>query len=1026
MRRNNLIGAFAALFMLLPPLLRAQTLDLAYSTYLGGNTYDEGWGIAVDSESCAYVTGLTKSANFPTSGGIQAAYAGGGIFGWDAFIAKFGAGGSVLVYSTFLGGADDDFGYAIAVDSVLRPYVVGGTRSLDFPTKNGYQASHAGGLGNDAFLTKLNSLGNSIWFSTYLGGTSDDTAHGVAVDSGECAYLAGEVSSEDFPTVNSYQASFSGGSVDAFVAKFESQGNALLYATYLGGGNSSYGCGIGVSPAGGACVVGKTTTAAFPLADAYQSSYAGGSYDAFFTVLSSSGQALLFSTYLGGSGKDIGAGVAVDSEGAAFVTGETDSTDFPTINPYQPSYAEGSDDGFIAKFPAVASSVEYSTYLGGSSYDRGKSIAVDGEGCAYLCGETYSPDFPTVSAYQSFLAGGTNWDVFVSRLTSSGSALVYSTYLGGYGVSAADRGHSIALDSLRDAYVTGVATSANFPTRNAYQASLGGAIGADTDAFVSRFHYITPPLSPTATPTPPTVCAPTPGNMVGWWTGNGNTYDVAGGQDGTLEGGATYATGMVGQAFSLDGDGDYVSVPYSADFSMTTAVTVDAWINPAGAGTGNGIIVMKNPLKYGLVWVPGSGKVTFSLDIGGWADHMSDGAVPTGQWTHVAGSYDGSSVKIYINGALDAEDPQSGSIATSTGDLSLGFRTDGADEYFNGLIDELEIYGRCLDQTEIQRIYESGSLGKCLPQTPSPSPAATPSRPPSPSPTSTGIPPTPSPSPTAPPGATPTPGGETPTPPPNPTPTCGPSIANLEAVIASGDYNGDGAADIGIFRPAAGLWSVRNITRLNFGNSTDQPAPGDYDGDGTAEIAIYRASTGLWSVSGVTRAYFGGASDRSVPADFDGDGSCDIAIFRENGGMWSIRSFTRFYFGGTNDWPIPGDYANDGTAEAALYRVGSGQWMIRDLTRFYFGAPTDWPVPGNYFGTAGRSFGVFKGCSGMWAFRDVTRIYFGNCFDYPRPGDFNGDGTDDFGIFRESSGMWSVRNLTRVYFGATGDMPVTR
>ncbi len=332
------------------------------------------------------------------------------------------------------------------------------------------------------------------------------------------------------------------------------------------------------------------------------------------------------------------------------------------------------------------------------------------------------------------------------------------------------------------------------------------------------------------------------------------------------------------------------------------------------------------------------------------------------------------------------------------------------------------------------------TAGAFTPTPPTPTPSSSPT--PSPSPTATPVSPTPSPSPSSSPTSTPSPepsatpsSSPSPTPSPlgtlippspSPTPSCGPSIVPERAVIQSGDYNGDGADDIGIFRPSAGLWSIRNITRLNFGGASDQPGPGDYDGDGTADIAIYRASTGLWSISGVTRAYFGGAEDRAAPADYNGDGSCDIGIFRENGGMWSIRSFTRFYFGATGDWAIPGDYDNNGTAEAGLYRVSSGQWMIQNTTRFYFGGATDWPVTGDYFGSSEKIFAIYRPCSGQWALKDLTRIYFGNCFDYPRPGDFNGDGTYDFGIFRDSAGMWSVRNLTRVYFGATGDFPVTR
>jgi endonuclease/exonuclease/phosphatase family metal-dependent hydrolase len=307
------------------------------------------------------------------------------------------------------------------------------------------------------------------------------------------------------------------------------------------------------------------------------------------------------------------------------------------------------------------------------------------------------------------------------------------------------------------------------------------------------------------------------------------------------------------------------------------------------------------------------------------------------------------------------------------------------------------------------------------PPTPTPTatiPTPTPT-PPTPTPTATI--PTPTPSPTATAAPSPTPSAT-----PSPTPTCGPSLALEQAVIESGDYDGDGAADIAVFRPADGLWSVRDVTRLNFGSSSDQPASGDYDGDGTAEIAVFRPLTGLWSVSGLTRAFFGGAEDRAAPADYDGNGSCDIGIFRANGGMWSISSLTRFYFGATGDWPIPGDGGGDGTAEAGLYRAPSGQWMVRELTRFYFGSSSDWPVAGNYNGGGTNSFGVFRPCSGMWGLRDATRIYFGNCFDCPRTGDFNGDGTDDLGIFRDSAGMWSVRSLTRVFFGSTGDIPVTR
>jgi hypothetical protein len=248
-----------------------------------------------------------------------------------------------------------------------------------------------------------------------------------------------------------------------------------------------------------------------------------------------------------------------------------------------------------------------------------------------------------------------------------------------------------------------------------------------------------------------------------------------------------------------------------------------------------------------------------------------------------------------------------------------------------------------------------------------------------------------------------------------------------EAVIVSGDYDGDGRADIGVFRPAPGLWSVKDVTRIySPAGSYDYPVSGDYDGDETAEMAFFRPSQGLWSVQDLTRAYYGALGDLPAPGDYDGDGSCDIGIFRENGGMWSIRNLSRFYFGGTGDWPLPGDWDGNGMDEAGLYRPSAGKWMVRNISRFYLGAPTDWPIPGDYKGDNSLSAGIFRPCSGMWAIRDITRIFFGNCFDCPVPADYFGGGTTDIGVFRDATGLWAIRNLSRGYFGSTGDIPVTR
>jgi len=313
---------------------------LAYSTYLGGTGADYGRGIAVDSAGCAYVTGHTYSTDFPTENPYQGMSAGV----YDAFVAKLSADGTALVYSTYLGGSDSDHGYAIAVDSAGCAYVTGHTSSTDFPTENPYQGTYAGG--GDAFVAKLSADGTALVYSTYLGGGHLDYGFGIAVDSAGCVYITGATWSSDFPTENPYQGTYGGGR-DAFVTKLSADGTALVYSTYLGGSGSDLGWGIAVDSEGCAYVTGVTRSTDFPTENPYQLDNAGGG-DAFVTKLSADGTALVYSTYLGGSDWDHGFGIAVDSEGCAYVTGVTRSTDFPTENPYQLDNA-GGGDAFVTK-----------------------------------------------------------------------------------------------------------------------------------------------------------------------------------------------------------------------------------------------------------------------------------------------------------------------------------------------------------------------------------------------------------------------------------------------------------------------------------------------------------------------------------------------------------------------------------------------------------------------------------------------------------------------------------------------------
>jgi hypothetical protein len=386
--------------------LNATGSALIYSTYLGGRGGDDGYGIAVDANGNAYVAGYTGSANFPTMNPFQASLGGTE----DAFVTKLNAAGNALVYSTYLGGSDQDAGLGIAVDAAGNAYVTGFTNSTDFPTKNPFQPSLGGNY--DAFVTKLNTAGNAVVYSTYLGGSGVDGGEGIAADANGNAYITGSTTSTDFPTKNPFQAS-SGGSTDAFVTKLDGLGNAAFYSTYLGGSGIDGGQGIAADAAGNAYVTGWTRSTNFPTKNAFQATFSSGEDDAFVTKLDSVGKTALYSTYLGGSGDDLGYGIAVDAAGNAYVTGETSSTDFPTKAAFQANLG-GYYNAFMTKLNTGGNALVYSTYLGGSGIDIGYGIAVDASS-VYVVGQTSSSDFPTKNAFQATFSGGED-DAFVAKI----------------------------------------------------------------------------------------------------------------------------------------------------------------------------------------------------------------------------------------------------------------------------------------------------------------------------------------------------------------------------------------------------------------------------------------------------------------------------------------------------------------------------------------------------------------------------------------------------------------------------------
>jgi photosystem II stability/assembly factor-like uncharacterized protein len=487
---------------------------LTYSTYLGGSYFDQGNGIAVDpTTGDALVTGFTGSTNFPTSPGTFQT-SNHTMNGGNAFVTKLNAAGTALVYSTYLGGSNYDAGYAIAVDpSTGDALVTGETHSTNFPTANALWPSKPSPESSvSAFVTRIRANGSALVYSTYFGGSTGETGQGIAVDpaTGD-ALVTGYTDSRDLPIANGFQSNL-GGDRDAFVTRFLADGSDLVYSTYLGGSGVDRAYGIAVDPAtGDALVTGLTGSTDFPTANALQPRLGGPSgsaENAFVTRIRANGS-VVYSTYLGGSNLDSGNGIAVDpSTGDALVTGFTSSTDFPTANALQPRRA-GSANAFVTRIRADGSApLIYSTYLGGSTSDYGNGIAVDpSTGAVLVTGVTSSTDFPTRTPSQPNRAGSAN--AFVTAVRGDGSALVYSTYLGGSNLDAAS---AVAVDNSGNAYVTGSTKSTDFPTTpSAFQTTLRGI----SNAFVTKIDKCLPPATGQWVPRGPApiLNGQTPGNQ---------------------------------------------------------------------------------------------------------------------------------------------------------------------------------------------------------------------------------------------------------------------------------------------------------------------------------------------------------------------------------------------------------------------------------------------------------------------------------------------------------------------------------
>ncbi|MFZ0548440.1 MAG: SBBP repeat-containing protein [Candidatus Promineifilaceae bacterium] len=347
--------------------------------------------------------------------------------GRDAFVSKISADGSQLLFSTYLGGGGDDFGSDVTLDAQDNMYIVGSTLSTNFPLLNPIQATYGGN--RDAFISKISGNSYQMLFSTYLGGSNLDVGAGVDLDQNGEIFIAGSTASADFPTANMKRLQVEAGldNRDVYVAKLPADGSSLLFSTLFGGADDDGGNDVSVDPLGNAFVVGETKSFDFPLVAPIQA-VMGGNSDVFVTQVAGDGGSLLFSTFLGGNLDDSGRGIVVGEGGNVFVTGQTWSNDFPILNPLPGMGYPGRGDAFVLRH-SMDGVLAWSTYLGGTDYDTSNAIDVDDEGRPVVVGLTTSDDFPTANAFQTTLQLG--WDGFVGRLNHTGQSLQFSTYLGG-------------------------------------------------------------------------------------------------------------------------------------------------------------------------------------------------------------------------------------------------------------------------------------------------------------------------------------------------------------------------------------------------------------------------------------------------------------------------------------------------------------------------------------------------------------------------------------------------------------------
>ncbi|MBC8002384.1 MAG: SBBP repeat-containing protein, partial [Opitutaceae bacterium] len=476
---------------------------LSFASYLGGSGIDKANGVAVDGAGNVYLTGITESTNFPATGDFSS----GRADHHAVFITKLNPTGSAVLYSTLIDGKSSETGLAIAVDETGSAYATGSTGSRDFPLQSPFQDRYNPGiscpipipscvvedaLGGEPFVLKLNPAGDSLIFSTYLGGAGGDAGNGIAVSADHKVYVAGDTNSRNFPVKNEFQNNtiFTGN--DAFLSILAADGQSLVYSTYLLGTEGA--TSVAVDAAGNAYIAGRSDTNQLSVrggsgSSPFRSSNSGGT-DAFvakFNPAASGNSSLVYATYLGGGGTDSAFAIAVDNQNQAYVTGVTGSFNFPLQAAAGASVLDSNNqvnEAFVTCLNANASGAVFSTFLGGAGQEEGLAITLDRDRNIIVAGDTTSGDFARVSATQQTIGGGR--DAFVTKIAAGGTAIRFSTFLGGSGNELAA---GVFTDGASSIYLAGNTSSTNFPvTPGVLQTAAQGA----GDGFTAKIAFANP------------------------------------------------------------------------------------------------------------------------------------------------------------------------------------------------------------------------------------------------------------------------------------------------------------------------------------------------------------------------------------------------------------------------------------------------------------------------------------------------------------------------------------------------------